>query len=197
MFRFERKIKFHTCNLGFFLYFFVSTKSRHHENSKIWIFFTNLFLTINVLIVTSSLISFYKFLNKKIMFSWNLMKLYTKLYIFFCIFLYFLCISYRKAVVHSCLPVKAMIEKYVVIPAETNKICHHFSFWIEIFSKITFISFQSRFSIQGVVKMAAILDFAIFLKKPSMKDFHFCWKMICEIPSTSWWQNLRWPFFFI
>ena len=58
------------------------------------------------------------------------------------------------------------------------------------------LSFQSRFSIQGVVKMAAILDFAIFLKKPSMKDFHFCWKMICEIPSTSWWKNLRWPFFF-
>ena len=57
-------------------------------------------------------------------------------------------------------------------------------------------SLQSRFSIQGVVKMAAILDFAIFLKKPSMKYFHFCWKMICEIPSTNWWINLRWPFFF-
>ena len=45
-------------------------------------FFTNIFLTINVLIVTSSLISSYKFSNKKIMFSWNLMKLYTKLYKF-------------------------------------------------------------------------------------------------------------------
>ena len=33
--------------------------------------------------------------------------------------------------------------------------------------------------------MAAILDFAVFLIKPSMKDFHFCWKMIREIPSTS------------
>ena len=57
-------------------------------------------------------------------------------------------------------------------------------------------SLQSRFSIQGVVKMAAIFDFAIFLKKPLMKYFHFCWKMICEIPFTSWWKNLRWPFFF-